>query len=382
MLTSAMLFVGGASTGMVLCLALGMLLHVWRKRRMGRISGKGSASEQEADPAHPTLQRMKRRIRSGFYRGGLLGALALAYGLYASAAVAQPTLGHVDPVVYAALQLSLLLPGALVLLGWTGRGAASGSVRLGFLGGLPLGVGFVCVALSLRTLGMIPTAMLTALDGLMASLISWLVFRQAVSLYTCLAALCASGGALLLWWVAPSRWQTDLVALGTGLLFTVYAFHVERHAIARGSVRRHLLPFLGGLLCSMSLTALLLACCFGRWESVQTITSTDLVVLVYCGFATVLIPQVLLTILLRHVSAVTMAFCAALEPLLSLGFASWWGTVSLDSWGWCGVSLILLSLLFQGVASRPPREPRPALTQELAEARSAPAEDRKTEVAL
>ena len=382
MLTSAMLFVGGASTGMVLCLALGMLLHVWRKRRMGRISGKGSASEPEADPAHPTLQRLSVRIRSGLYRGGLLGALALAYGLYASAAVAQPTLGHVDPVVYAALQLSLLLPGALVLLGWTGHGAAFGSVRLGFLGGLPLGVGFVCVALSLRTLGMIPTAMLTALDGLMASLISWLVFRQAVSLYTCLAALCACSGALLLWWVAPSRWQTDLVALACGLLFTVYAFHVERHAVARGSVRRHLLPFLGGLLCSMSLTALLLACCFGRWESLQTMTSTDFVVLGYCGFATVLIPQVLLTILLRHVSAVTIAFCAVLEPLVSLGFASWWGTISLDSWGWCGVSLILLSLLFQGVASRPPRELRPAQTQEQEETGSAPGEERKTEVSL
>jgi drug/metabolite transporter (DMT)-like permease len=209
--------------------------------------------------------------------------------------------------------------------------------------------------------------MLTALDGLMASLISWLVFRQPLSFYTCLAAASACGGAVLLWWIAPSHWQPDLVALTCGLLFTLYAFHVEHHARNLRFWRAYLFPFFGGLFCSMALTALTLALCFGRWESFHAMTPTDLGVLLYCGLATVLVPQVILTLLLRQMSAVTIAFFAVLEPLLSIGFASLWGKISLSVPGWCGVSLILLSLLLQVNASRLAAQKQPEVSDKQAD---------------
>lgn len=347
-----MLLTGGVSTGIVLSLMVGIVLRT-RRKRVTSLAPKDTSTL--ASEEHTSLQRKRFSawwVRPLLYRSGLVLALLLVYGLFASFALAQTTLQHVDPVVFTALQLAVCLPVAVALLGWTFRPATSASVRLGCLGGIPLGLGFVCIALSLRTLGIIPTAMLTALDGVMASGISWIVFRQPTSLFTCLAAACASIGALLLWWIAPSQWQMDLVALSCGLLFTLYAFHVEQHAIAHGSLRHQLLPFFGGLFSSMALTALVLALCFGQWGSLQFLNDTDLGILLYCGLATSLVPQVILTLLLRHMSAVSLAFCAILEPLASLGVASWRGALSLDVPGLCGVSLIFLSLLLQANASR------------------------------
>jgi drug/metabolite transporter (DMT)-like permease len=348
-----MLFAGGISTGVLLCLLVLMVFQALRVRTNIRTHPNISASPAETTPMFHRKRLLAAWVRRLMHRSALVLALLLANGFYASFASAQATLGHIDPVVFAAMQLSLLLPFALAALGFTMRPSTNGSVRAGFLGGIPLGIGFVCLALSLHALGIIPTAMLTALDGIVASLISWLVFRQRLSVYTCLAAICAGGGAVLLWWIAPSHWQIDLVALSCGILFTLYAFHVERNAVAQGSLRQQILPFLGGAGCSMAATSLVLALCFGRWESLQTMTTADGVTLLYCGLATVLIPQVIVTILLRSISAVTLAFLAVLEPLMSIGFASLWGKMSLNLPGWCGVSLILLSLFFQAQASRP-----------------------------
>jgi drug/metabolite transporter, DME family len=303
----------------------------------------------EAGPSLRAHWWQRQWIRVVVRRCALVVAPVLVNGLYASFANAQSTLQHVDPLVFVAVQLALLLPVALVLLCCTLRSATREYVRVGLLGGLPLGIGFVCVALSLRALGIIPTAMLTALDGIVASLTAWLAFRQRLSVYTCLAAVCAGGGACLLWWIEPSRWQADVVALACGVMFTVYAFHVEHHAV----VRQKILPFLGGLFASMAAIALVLALCFGHWETLQTMTDADRGILLYSSLVTVLIPLVISTVLLRYVSAITLAFLAVLEPLISVGFAYTLGSISLGIVGWCGVGLILLSMLLQANASRP-----------------------------
>lgn len=304
-------------------------------------------------------------------RFSLVVAPVVVNGLYASFECAQATLQHLDPVVFTALQLLVILPLAVTVLGLTLRPGSRESVRLGLLGGIPLGIGLVCIALALRTLGILPTTMLTALDGVVASGIARFIFGQRLSLSTGLAIGCAVVGALCLWWVAPSNWQTDLVALACGLLFTWYAFHVQRSAIALGAIGEHLLPFFGGLFASMALIALALALCFGRWETLGNMTATDLGVVLYCGLGTVLIPLVLSTLLLRWLSAVTLAFLGILEPLISLALASVSGSLSLSLVGWCGISLILLGMLVQAHAGRP-FATRPSRTTDAPELVAAP----------
>jgi drug/metabolite transporter (DMT)-like permease len=344
MTASLLLFAGGTSTGIMLCLAGLALVRAWRGQRSTVVAG----ADARLTPTPAGAPWMRRVLA----RSALVLAVLLAYGLCATAALAQPTLTHVDPLIFAALETGLLFPLGVILLAWTWRSSTGASVRQGLVGGLPLGLGIICVALSLHTLGIIPAALLSALDGLMASLISWLVLRQSLSVLTGLAAGCASLGAALLWWMAPAHWQSELIALACGLLFPLYAFHVERHGYQLRAFREHLLPFFGGLLCALALSTLALALCFGRWTSLQNLTTTDLGVVLSCGLATVLLPQVVLTLLLRKLSAVTLAFCAVLEPLCSIGCAWLWGTLALPLVGWCGVALILLSLLVQAGASR------------------------------
>ncbi|HEU5376249.1 MAG TPA: EamA family transporter [Ktedonobacteraceae bacterium] len=289
-------------------------------------------------------------------RAALIAAPIVTNGLYASVAVSQESLHHIDPLIFVACQMVLLLPVALGLL-WSTRGAfSSWFFQQGAVGGLLLGVGFVCVALSLRTIGVVPTASLTALDGVLMSGFSWLVLRRKHSSFTCLAAICALGGALLLWWIAPGALQTDVLALGCGLLFTAYSFHVERSAVMQAQPGS-LVAFFGGLFISMAAVTTILALCFGSWPSARSFTATDLELLLYTSLATVLIPVVLSTLLLRRLSAVTLAFCAILEPTISLGLASLLGTLSMSWTGWLGIGLILLSVLVQAISAAAARVP-------------------------
>lgn len=232
-----MIFGGGVSTGLVFY-ALGQaLLHFWQRRQAVRVVASTQTLDASSMQTLAPLRWWKKRWARLLGRWCVLVVAPLVVnGLYASFALARATLHHIDPVVFAALQLVVLMPLAVVAL-CVPRVASRAAVQQGLLGGIPLGMGVVCIALSLRSIGIIPTAMLTALDGIMASLIAWLVFHQRLSLYTCLAAACATCGALLLWWIAPSHWQTDLLSLACGGLFTLYAFHVERQAVFRGTFR-------------------------------------------------------------------------------------------------------------------------------------------------
>lgn len=322
-------FLSGMGMGAVLSVLVAILFRVLRPR-VQRVSLT----------ARVRWGKLGRRI-------ALVAAPVVANGLYASLTCAQGTLEHVDPLVFAAVQLSTLLPVAVVILAVMWRTASRESVRLGLLGGIPLGGCFVCIALSMHRLGLLPTAMLTALDGVVASGIARLVFGQRLAVSTGLAMACAVAGAFFLWWVAPSAWQPDLVALACGLLYTAYTFQVQRTASAQEAIRTHLLPFLGGAFVSMALVALALALCFGRWETLGSLTTGDLGIMLYCGLAAVLIPLVISTVLLRTLSAVTLAFLSILEPLISLGVTLASGSLSLPLVGWCGVSLVGVSVLLQ-----------------------------------
>ena len=343
-----LVFVAGIDVG-------ALLLHLLRRAPGYRAkTAQPFLPDSAAQKAHRWWQR--RALRVVGRRIALIAAPVLANALYASVAVSQESLHRIDPVIFVAFQMAILAPIAGGMLWYTRRASLARLVRQGWIGGLPLGVGFICVSLSLRTLGIVPTAMLTALDGIAASLISWLLFRQRQPLFTCLAAGCAGCGAFLLWWVAPGSWQADVLALCCGLLFTAYAFHVERSAVARARPK-DLWAFFGGVFLSMALVTLALALCFGSWSSVNRFSLADLETLLYTSFAAVLIPVVISTMLLRALSAVTLAFCAILEPVISIAFAYTLGSLSLPLLGWLGAGSILLSVIVQAGAAAANRTP-------------------------
>ena len=308
-------------------------------------------------PLSSSILALKQRPRTGWLRAclrklALLGGPVLANLLYASFACAQQTLQHVDPLVFTALQMALLVPVNLLLLFSTRLWLTRQIVWQGIVAGVLLGGGFLGVALSLCRLGVLSTAMFTSLNGIVASMIAWWALRQRQSPFTLLAGICAGGGALLLWLIAPGAWQTDCLALLAGLLFCGSALYVEQTGLPRGP-RERIWPFLSIVLLTMAVFTLLCALCFGSWSSVLSFSPGDLAILAYTSVATVLLPIVIVTLLQRALSAVTLSFLAVLEPLTSIGFACWQGTSSIGFPGWFGVGLILLSMLCQvGAATR------------------------------
>lgn len=290
----------------------------------------------------------------------LIGGPVLIGGLSASFACARSTSQHLDPVIFCALQLLPLAPFACWVLRHTHRTrtepACSAALRAGVCGGCLLAGGMLCGALSLRALGIVPTAMLTALDGVLASLLAWGWTRTRPSSYGLLAVLCALAGSGLLWWIAPGHWQQDLVAIGCGGCFLGYGLPVERRASAPGSLSTTT-PFFGSLFATMGLATLLLALCLGDWTSLQTLTGMDLVILGWCGLGTVAVPVILLTLLLHRLSAVTLAFLALIEPLTSLLWATALGSLSLPPGGWIGVGCLVVSLLIHTRAVASPSKP-------------------------
>lgn len=329
------------------------VLALWLIRRISRAHETTSPDRVPAAGKNGEPRRKFWRVtwlRSVARRVVLIGGPVAVNGLYASIATAQGVLRHVDPLVFTAVQMALLLPVSALMLFFSRRIRQPARIRQGLIAGVLLGVGFLCMALALRSIGIVPSAMLTALDGILASLISWLILRQRQSLSTCLAAVCAGCGAFFLWRVAPGHWQADLVALGCGLLFTVSTLYIEHNGVTCGSIRQ-LWPFWGALFAAMSGVTLALALCFGIWPTLGTMTSSDLGILVYASVGATLLPVLLLTLLQRVLSAVTVAFLAVLEPLVSIGFASALGSLALTLIGWWGVALILLSVLLQARAA-------------------------------
>ena len=116
-------------------------------------------------------------------------------------------------------------------------------------------------------------------------------------------------------------------------------------------LRKDRWAFFGGLIGTMAAVPIVLALSFGYWPSLGAFTLTDLGIVCYASGFAVLIPILLFTFLLRYASAVTVAFFSILEPLMSIGFASALGTLSLPLLGWVGVGSILVSVLVQSVAA-------------------------------
>src|SRR5579883_338264 len=195
-----------------ICLCGGCLCGYGLSQAYARRPKSSDAEQKTAGAALPggrtLLHQCKQRfghLQQLFRRPlehGLLvcAGLALVNLLYASfSMVADGVLQRIDPLIFTCGQMLCLLPVALLfLLRW--RGLLTRVVVLrGMLFGGCLASGFVMMALALRAIGITESAMLTCLEGIVATGVSFCLFRQRLTTYTWIACLCALLGALSLW---------------------------------------------------------------------------------------------------------------------------------------------------------------------------------------
>ncbi len=276
------------------------------------------------------------------------GSLLLVNVLYASfSLVSLGPLSRLDPVLFVCFQMVLLAPVGLALLISGRKQLHPESVYRGLrLGGF-LSAGLLCFTLSLKDTGITEVMVFSTMNGVIATLIGWKVFRQRISTLTRWACLFALGGAGLVWYTSPANWQGDFTALVGGVCLTGYAFQVERLLAEVQQRKQTVQPVIGVQFLTMALVTLVIALCFGQWKTVHLLIPSDLATLVYVSFATTLLPCFLVLTIQRSLSAITVALFGVIEPIVGAGFAFFSVGERLPMLAYVGGGIVLVGVLLQ-----------------------------------
>lgn len=316
-----------------------------------------------------TLRQAERTLRSvcapARWTGSMLalGSLLLANVLYASYSLVSPgPLSRVDPLLFVCFQMLLLAPVGFVLVYKARRALCRANVSRGLqLGGL-LSAELLCYSHALKETGITEAMVFSTINGVLATLLGWKVFGQRISALTRWACLFALGGACLLWFTAPSDWQGDFTALVSGACLTGSAFQIEQ-LLAEAQQQKQTIPFvLGVQFVTAALLTMVVALCFGQWETMQRFLPSDLTAFVYLSFAAVFLPCVLMLVAQRSVSAITVAFFSVFEPLTGVTVAFFSTGERLPPLAYIGVGIVLIGILLQVAGGTSKQEPAPALS--------------------
>jgi lactate permease len=317
-----------------------------------------SAERSDGSPIQVFLTEAKTHTVPFSSRVGNLAVRILAYGglllvnlLYASfSLVSMEPLNRVDPVLFLCFQMLLLVPIALVLLVRARRRLPRALLYRGLLLGGFLSTGLLLFSLSLKTTGITETMAFSCINGVIATVIAWRVFGERISLLTWGACLLALVGAALVWSTSPEKWQGNFSAFVGGILLTGYTFQVERLLIEVQKDRWMIQPVLGVQFLTTALTTLVIALCFGQWQTVYHLVPSDLAALLYLSLATILVPNLIMLAAQRYLSAVTVAFFNIIEPLAGVGCAFVFAGERLPILAYIGGGIVLASIVLQVVA--------------------------------
>jgi drug/metabolite transporter (DMT)-like permease len=100
----------------------------------------------------------------------------------------------------------------------------------------------------------------------------------------------------------------------------------------------------------MAVTTLVVALCFGQWQTLHFLVPSDLVTLVYLSLATILLPCCILLITQRSISAITVAFFSVVEPLTGVSFAFFSAGERLPLLASIGGGIVIVGIVLQVMA--------------------------------
>ncbi len=278
------------------------------------------------------------------------GGIILVQLLYASfSPVAKPTLNRLDPTIFFCLTMFLLIPVALGLLVWWRRMLERAVFVRGAILGVCLGIGFLSLMVAFKDTSITNATLFSCVNGVIATLIAWLILRQRIQIPTWGACLFSVSGAIIVWIASTAHWQGNFTAFIGGSLFTIYGFLVEYLLVddLRRSTQK-LWPVLSVQLLTMAGIGLAFALCVGNWQTITALRPSDGVALGYTSVMATLVPLIFMPLLQRYVSAVTLAFFAVIEPLASAGIAFTFGE-RLSILGYLGFGIVLVGVMLQAL---------------------------------
>ncbi len=259
-------------------------------------------------------------------------------------AVAKEALGRIDPILFTFFEMTTLAPVALGILAFTCHQLTWTLVKRGVLLGSCLCLALFTIAIALRYSTATGTAFFPALNGFLAALIAWFVFRQPMNKATWLAGILSVAGTGLLLANSPMGGvRGAVIAFLGGLFFTVYIFLSD--CGQQGVEKQEELaywPLFAVELLTMALWACLVALLFGDWQAFHPLFPKDALVILYIAGACTFLPTLITVLMQKHMSAVTVSFIYILEPILGAMIANFYLHEILPLYGYLGGGLVVI----------------------------------------
>ncbi|MEO7021721.1 MAG: DMT family transporter [Ktedonobacteraceae bacterium] len=288
--------------------------------------------------------RMKILAGSGFLLNTILFATYYA--------VAKEALSRIDPIIFTFFEMLVLVPVALLIILCSWKKINRAVVQRGILLGSVLCLALFTIAIALKYTTATSTAFFPALNGFVAALIAWALFREPLKGTTWLAGLLALGGAALLIFTAPmGNWRGTLIAFLGGLFYTCYVFLCDREQKAE---KAHWALF-GVELLTTAVWANLVALLFGDWQAVHPALPKDIIIVLFVAGACTFVPVLITVLLQKYISPITVSFIYILEPVLGGVVAYLYLRETLPIQGYIGGGLVVLGAVIHtwGTLGRP-----------------------------
>lgn len=292
---------------------------------------------------------MKMKILAG--SGFLLNTLL--FGTYY--AVTKEALSRIDPIVFTFFEMVALVPVGLLIVLCTWKQINRAVLRRGILLGSTLCLALFTIAIALEYTTATSTAFFPALNGFVAAIIAWILFREPPKGTTWLAGLLAIGGAALLIFTSEmGSWRGTLIAFLGGLFYTCYVFLCDQEQPDEPSRW----ALFGVELLTTAAWASLVVLLFGDWQAVHPQLPKDIFVIAYVAGACTFIPVLITVLLQKYISPVTVSFIYILEPVLGALIAYLYLRETLSIQGYIGGSLVVFGAIIHtfGNKERPAKK--------------------------
>jgi drug/metabolite transporter (DMT)-like permease len=256
--------------------------------------------------------------------------------------VTKEALNRIDPIVFTFFEMVSLVPFGLIILFCTRKHLTRAIIQRGILLGSTLCLALFTIAIALKYTTATSTAFFPALNGFLAAIIAWAVFREPTRPQTWVAGLISlSGAALLIFSSSLGNLRGTLIAFLGGLFYTAYIFLCDHEQKDESEAW----PLFGVELLSTALWACLVVLLFGDWQAVHPELPKDIWVILYVSLACTFVPTLISVILQKYISPVTVSFIYVLEPILGALIAYLYLHETLTAPGYIGGAMVVVGAL-------------------------------------
>ena len=269
-------------------------------------------------------------------------------------AAGKYSLTFADPFVFSTAELSVAALPALVILAVTWRRLNFQIIRRGVLLGSVLYAGVLTSTWALAYTTATDTAFYPAINGFVAALIAWLVFRKPVGWVTwCAGLMSVLGATMLVSQVAKGGGHLlgDGIGLAAAVIYTVYIFCADELS---GGDKRSLLPMFAIEVIAMAVLSAIATVASGHAHKLSGASFGNVWPwIIYAGLATTFLPTAISIFFQRYINPVTVAFLYVLEPVWGALIAHLGLGETLTIGGYVGGAVIVSGAVLNTCLARP-----------------------------